>query len=257
VLEEFTCSTEELERARKHNTLASTLKVDMHEVIGHASGRINDGIGTPKETLKSCASALEEGRADLVALWYVMDGKLVELGLMESLEVGKAAYDAYIRSGLVTQLQRLAPGEQIEESHMRNRQMVSAWAFEKGKAANVIERVEKDGKTCFRINDHDRLRQLFGELLREIQRIKSEGDFEAGKRLVEDYGVKVDRKLHDEVLARFAHLGTKPYSGFIQPELVPVMEGSEIVDVRIVYPEDFLAQQLDYGTKYSFLPHVN
>ncbi len=252
---EFAFSPEEVERAKKYSALAHTLHVDMHEVIGHASGQINEGVGTPKETLKNYASALEEGRADLVALYYAMDPKLVELGLMPSIDVGKAEYDAYIRSGLMTQLSRLAPGEQIEESHMRNRQMVAAWAYEKGKADKVIERVEKEGKTYFVVRDYDKLRELFGQLLREVQRIKSEGDFEAGKALIETYGVKVDPELHKEVLERYAKLDIAPYKGFIQPKLVAVENAAgEITDVKVEYPKDFAAQMLGYAKDYGFLP---
>jgi dipeptidyl-peptidase-3 len=256
-LEEFAASPEEVARVKKHGALAHTLHVDMHEVIGHASGRLNEGVGTTKETLKGYASALEEGRADLVGLYFVMDPKLVELGLMPDLDVGKAAYDNYIRNGLMVQLSRLELGDQIEESHMRNRQMVAAWAYEKGEADRVIERVERDGKTYFVINDYDKLRALFGELLKETQRIKSEGDYDAGKALIENYGVKVDPKLHEEVLERYASLGIAPYGGFIQPRLVPVKEGEEIVDVKIEYPDSFEQQMLEYSESYSFLPTVN
>src|SRR5690606_22205570 len=231
VLEEFAFSPEEAERAKKYGALASTLIVDMHEVIGHASGQIEPGIGTPKETLKNYASALEEGRADLVGLYYIMDPKLVELGLMPSLEVGKTAYERYIRNGMMTQLSRLEAGEEIEESHMRNRAMVARWAFERGAADKVIERVEKEGKTYFVVRDYDKLRAIFGELLSELQRIKSQGDFAAGQALIENYGVKVDPKLHEEVLERYAKLDVPSYSGFIQPRLVPVRdEAGEITD---------------------------
>ncbi|MCB9754278.1 MAG: dihydrofolate reductase [Myxococcales bacterium] len=257
LLEEFASSPEEIERGRAFGPLASTLKVDMHEVIGHASGAIEPGVKTPKETLKSYASALEEGRADLVALYFVLDPKLVELGLMPSLDVGKAAYDSYIRNGLMIQLARLELGADIEESHMRNRQMVAKWAFERGAADTVIERVERGGKTYFVIRDYERLRALFGELLREIQRIKSTGDFAAGKALIEGYGVKVDAALHKQVKQRYATLGIAPYSGFIQPRLVPVEQGGSIVDVKVEYPEDFTAQQLEHSEKYSLLPDYN
>jgi dipeptidyl-peptidase-3 len=257
LLEEFCFSEEELARAKAHGGLAHKLHVDMHEVIGHASGKLEDGVGTPAETLGSYASALEEARADLVALYYTMDPKLVELGLMPSLEVGKAEYDNYIRSGLLVQLSRLELGEQVEESHMRNRQMIAAWAYEKGKAANVIEKKVKDGKTYFVVNDYDKLRALFGELLREVQRIKSQGDMAAGKALIETYGVKVDRALHEEVKRRYEALNIAPYIGFVQPKLVPVMDGDAIVDVKLEYAEDFTAQMLEYGERYAFLPVWN
>ncbi|AMM52362.1 dihydrofolate reductase [Rufibacter sp. DG15C] len=257
VLTEFAYSPEEIERSKKYSSLASDLHTDMHEVIGHASGQINAGVGTPKETLKSYASTLEEGRADLVALYYVMDPKLVEIGVMPSLEVGKAEYDGYIRSGLMTQLSRLALGETVEEAHMRNRQMVAAWAYEKGKKDNVIERVTKDGKTYFKINDYQKLRGLFGQLLRETQRITSEGDFNAAKNLIETYGVKVDQTLHKEVLQRYAKLNIAPYAGFIQPKLTPVVKDGKIVDVILTYPTNFTQQMLEYGNTYNLLPHYN
>jgi dipeptidyl-peptidase-3 len=257
VLGEFSHSEEVAARGREHGSLASKLKVDMHEVIGHASGVLEPGVKTPKETLKSYASALEEGRADLVALYYVLDPKLVELGLMPSLEVGKAGYDGYIRNGLLVQLARLELGADIEESHMRNRQLVAKWAFEHGEDEKVIERITRDGKTYFAIRDYEKLRALFGQLLRELQRIKSTGDYEAGKALIETYGVKVDPALHREVLERYKRLGIAPYSGFIQPRLVPVMEGEAIVDVKIEYPDDFAAQQLELSEKYSPLPDYN
>jgi dipeptidyl-peptidase-3 len=258
VLEEFAASPEEIARAKKHAALAHTLHVDMHEVIGHASGQINPGIGTPKETLKTYSSSLEEARADLVGLYYVMDQKLVDMGLMPSLDVGKAAYDNYIRNGMMTQLSRLTAGADLEEAHMRNRQLVASWAFAKGEKDKVVERVSREGKTYFVINDYAALRTLFGELLREIQRIKSEGDYEAGKALIETYGVRVDEKLHAEVLERYAKLNQAPYKGFIQPKLVPVRDAAgEITDVKVEYPSDFAAQMLEYSDNYGFLPDYN
>lgn len=256
-LDEFAFSPEEAKRAREFGALAGNLHTDMHEVIGHASGQINDGVGTPKQTLKSYASAIEEGRADLVALYFMLDPKMVELGVMPSLEVGKVEYDNYIRNGLLTQLSRIAPGENIEEAHMRNRQMIAKWVFEKGKADKVIEQVNRNGKTYFKINDYEKLRALFGQLLRETQRITSEGDFAGAKNLIENYGVKVDPALHKEVLARYAKLNIAPYSGFIQPKLTPVMQTGKMVDVNISYPTDFVKQMMDYGNNYSFLPHYN
>ena len=208
-------------------------------------------------TLKNYASCLEEARADLVALYYIMDKKLIEIGVMPSLEVGKAEYDSYLLNGLMTQLTRLKPGEQLEEAHMRNRQLIARWVYEKGKKDNVVEFVKKDGKTYVRINDYEKLRTLFGELLREIQRIKSEGDYNAGKNLVETYGVKVDPVLHAEVLKRFAKLNIKPYKGFIQPKLVPVMDGDKITDVKIEYPTSFYQQMMENGKQYSLLPIKN
>lgn len=257
LLEEFAASPEEIARTRAHGSLADSLHTDMHEVIGHASGALKSGVGTPKETLKNYASTLEEGRADLVALYYMLDPKLIEIGVMSSLDVGKAAYDDYIRNGMMVQLARLDLGENLEEAHMRNRQLVAQWVYEKGKADKVIERVSRDGKTYFVVRDYDKLRELFGQLLREVQRIKSEGDYKAGKALVEDYGVKVEPELHAEVKRRYEALKIAPYAGFINPRLVPVMEGEQIVDVVVEYPDDFVKQMLEYGEKYSLLPTVN
>ena len=237
--------------------LADKLHTDMHEVIGHASGQIEPGIGQPHETLKNYASALEEGRADLVALYYLMDKKLVELGVMPSLDYGKASYDEYITKGLMVQLSRLKLGDNIEEAHMRNRQMVAKWAYEKGKAENVIEQKFENGKTYFVINDYLKLRVLFGELLKEIQRIKSQGDYKAGKDLIENYGVKVDLALHKEVLERYKKLQMAPYQGFIQPKLIPVIENGKITDVKVEYPKSFTNQMLEYSKNYSYLPAVN
>src|SRR5690606_26527680 len=201
VLEEFAHDAEEIELQKKYGQDGSKLHTALHEVVGHASGKINPGVGETKETLKSYASTMEEGRADLVALYYLMDPKIQELGLTDNWEnLGKATYDGYIRNGLMTQLVRLNLGDNVEESHMRNRQWVSAWVFEKGQEEGVIEKVSRDGKTYYDIKNYPRLRELFGELLMETQRIKSEGDFEAAKNLVENYGVKVDQAVHKEVL---------------------------------------------------------
>lgn len=240
-----------------YGSLADKLHTDMHEVIGHASGQIEPGVGQPHETLKNYASALEEGRADLVALYYLMDQKLVDLGVMPSLDYGKASYDDYITSGLLVQLSRLKLGDNIEEAHMRNRQMVSLWAYEKGKAENVIEKKVENGKTYFVINDYNKLRALFGELLKELQRIKSQGDYKAGKNLIETYGVKVDLALHKEVLERYSKLNMAPYQGFIQPKLVPVYKDSKLIDVKVEYPKNFVDQMMEYGKNYSYLPVIN
>ncbi len=237
--------------------LADKLHTDMHEVIGHASGQIEPGVGQPHETLKNYASALEEGRADLVALYYLMDKKLVDLGVMPSLEYGKAAYDEYITKGLMVQLSRLKLGDNIEEAHMRNRQMIAAWAFEKGKKDNVIEKKIENGKTYFVVNDYMKLRVLFGDLLKELQRIKSQGDYKAGKALIENYGVKVDKALHKEVLDRYSKLNMAPYQGFIQPKLTPITKDGKIVDVKIEYPTNFTQQMLEYSKNYSYLPVIN
>lgn len=254
VLQEFAASEAEVERAKTWGDLADNLHTDMHEVIGHASGKLAPGVATPKETLKNYSSTLEEARADLVALYYLMDPKLVEIGVMDDLEVGKAAYDDYIRNGLLVQLARLELGEDLEEAHMRNRQMIAKWVLEKGEPEGVVQKKVVDGKTFFVVNDYDKLRGLFGQLLAEVQRIKSEGDYEAGKALVETYGVKVDPEIHREVKSRYEALNIAPYAGFIQPKLVPVKEGDEIVDVKIEYPDDFQTQMLEYGEAYSLLP---
>jgi dipeptidyl-peptidase-3 len=256
-MDEFGYSDEEKERAKNYNVLSSNIHTALHEVIGHGSGQLNPGVKNPSETLKNYSSTLEEARADLVSLYFITNPKLVEIGIIPTIEVGKAEYDSYIRNGLMLQLRRLEPGDNLEESHMRNRQIVASWAYEKGKADNVIERKSENGKTYFVINDYDKLRDIFGELLKEIQRIKSEGDFEAGKNLVENYGVKVDQDLLLEVKERYKKLDSAPYSGFIQPKLVPVLQADRIVDVRIEYPEDFVNQMMEYGENYAFLPVSN
>ncbi|WP_118193661.1 dipeptidyl-peptidase 3 family protein [Albibacterium indicum] len=256
-LEEFVSDQAVIDRMKKHGNLASDLHTDMHECIGHASGQINPGVGTPDKTLKTYASTLEEARADLVALYYLLDEKLIEIGVMESLDVGKAEYDSYMMNGLMTQLSRLKLGDNIEESHMRNRALNAYWVYEKGKEDNVVEFITKDNKTYVQINDYEKLRELFGELLREIQRIKSEGDYEAGKALVETYGVKVDHELHKEVLDRYESLNLKPYKGFIQPRLVAETQDGKVVNVKLEYPSSFFDQMIEYGKNYSFLPVAN
>ena len=258
-LEEFTYSKEEIELEKKYGKDADNLHTALHEVIGHASGQIVEGVGTPKETLKSYASSLEEARADLVGLYFISDKKMEDLGISPSAkDMGRTSYDGYIRNGLMTQLIRIKLGNDVEQSHMRNRQMVSKWVYEKGLEDNVIEKVVKDGKTYFVINNYEKLRELFGNLLREIQRIKSEGDFEAGKNLIENYGVKVDQKLHKEVLERNSKFTSAPYSGFINPELVLIQdEKGNIIDIKVVQPESFATQMHDYAKKYYTLPDEN
>lgn len=257
LLDEFAVNDTVLQRMKKWGALAADLHTDMHECIGHASGQINPGVETTDKTLKNYASTLEEARADLVGLYFIMDQKLIDLGVMPSMDVAKAEYDSYIMNGLMTQLTRLKPGDNLEEAHMRNRQVNAMWAYEHGKKDNVIEFVKKDGKTYVRVNDYNKLRDLFGQLLREMQRIKSEGDFKAGKDLVENYGVKVDHTLHKEILDRYAKLNIRPYRGFIQPKLVPVMNGNDITDVKVEYPTSFYQQMMEYGKQYAFLPVVN
>ena len=255
VLEEFVYDEEEIQLEKEYGKDGDKLHTALHEVVGHASGQINPGVGETKETLKSYASTLEEGRADLVGLYYLMDPKIQELGLTDDWKkTGMAAYDGYIRNGLMTQLRRLNLGNDVEEAHMRNRQWVSAWVFEKGKAEDVIEKVTRDGKTYFNIKNYERLRELFGELLKETQRIKSEGDFEAAKNLVENYGVKVDQKLHKEVLDRNAQFKSPPYSGFVNPVLTPEMnDKEEITAIRVVQPENFATQMIEYSKNFNFL----
>jgi dipeptidyl-peptidase-3 len=258
-LKEFVHDDEEYELEKKHGQLADKLHTALHEVVGHASGQLNPGVGETKETLKNYASTLEEGRADLVGLYYLYDSKLQELGLVEDWKaVGMAAFDGYIRNGLMTQLIRLELGDDVEEAHMRNRQWVSAWAFEKGQKDNVIEKVTRDGKTYFNINDYDKLHNLFGQLLRETQRIKSEGDFEAVQALVEGYGVKVDQEIHAEVLERNKQFKSAPYGGFVNPVLEPVTdENGAIRAINVNYAKDFASQMLYYVEHYNFLPNVN
>ncbi len=258
-LKEFAFSDEEVTYEEKYGALADKLHTALHEVVGHASGRLNKGIGQPKETLKNYASTLEEARADLVGLYFLPDEKLVEMGISPSAKgIGKAAFDGYIRNGLMTQLIRLNIGDNIEEAHMRNRQLVAAWAFEKGQKDNVIEKIIKEGKTYFVIRDYKKLRVLFGDLLREIQKIKSEGDFEAGKNLVETYGVKVDQAIHKEVLKRNAKFKSAPYNGFVNPILVPVKDkNNNITDVKVTQPKSFTQQMLTYAKRYTTLPDVN
>lgn len=245
VLDEFAASDEEIQLAREFGSLGSSLHTDLHECLGHGSGKMLPGVTS--EALRNYYSTIEEARADLFALYYIMDPKMVDLGIMPSLEVAKAEYNSYIRNGLMVQLTRILPGNQLEESHMRNRQMIAAWVYEKGRTQGIIERIGRNGKTYFMIHDYEGLRCLFGELLAEVQRIKSEGDFKAARTLIETYGVKVDSSLHGEVLERYRKLGVAPYAGFINPVYKPVMNEGAIVDVKIEYPDDFLSQMLAYG----------
>ena len=254
-IEEFAYTPEEIKLVEDHGFLAGNLHTDLHECLGHGSGQLLEG--TNPEALKNYGSALEETRADLFALYYMMDNKMLELGLMPTLDVAKAEYNSYIRNGLMTQLTRIELGKDIQQAHMRNRQLISKWCFEKGQADNVIEKKMKDGKTYFVINDYEKLRMLFGELLKEVQRIKSEGDYESGKALVENYAVKIELELHQEVLDRYAKLNLAPYGGFINPEFVPVMEGDKIIDIKVEYPNDYTKQMMNYSKEHSFLPTYN
>lgn len=258
-LKEFVHDTEEYDLEKEYGQVGDKLHTALHEVIGHASGQLNPGVGETKETLKNYASTLEEGRADLVGLYYLYHPKLQELGLVDDWKkVGTAAFDGYIRNGLMTQLIRLNLGDDVEEAHMRNRQWVSAWAFEKGKVDNVIEKVTKDGKTFFNINDYEKLHDLFGQLLRETQRIKSEGDYAAVEALVEGYGVKVDQELHAEILERNKQFTSAPYSGFVNPVLVPTTDDSgEITGFTIDQSHSFDGQMMYYSKNFSYLPALN
>lgn len=257
MLDEFGVNDEVKQRIKKYGDLTSDLHTDMHEAIGHASGQINPGVETTDKTLKNYASTLEEARADLVALYYMIDQKLVDIGVLPNIDAGKAEYDSYMMNGLMTQLSRIEPGHDLEEAHMRNRQLVAKWAYEKGKNEKVTEFIKKNGKTYIQINDYNKLRNLFGQLLREIQRVKSEGDFEAGKQLVENYGVKVDPLIHEEVLARYKKLNIKPYKGFIQPRYTPILKDNQIIDIQVNYPDNFFEQMMEYGKNHSFLPVRN
>ena len=258
LLSEFAHDDVEVARSESHGALAGKLHTAMHEVIGHASGKLEDGVGEPKQTIKEYSSTLEEGRADLVALYFMLDEKMVELGLMKTLETGKSEYDSYIRNGIMLQLRRLEKGADIEEAHMRNRAWISHWCFERAQESGAITKVVRDGKTFLDIKNYEALRVLFGELLREVQRIKSQGDYEAAKALVEGYGVKVDQAIHEEVLTRSEALGIAPYGGFINPEMQATFaEDGMIRDVKLVYPDDFATQMLNYSRSYGFLPLNN
>ena len=253
--EEFILREEDRARIEEFGALGDNLHTDLHECLGHGSGQL--APGTKGGELKNYGSTLEETRADLFGLYYLGDEKLVELGLIPSLDVAKAQYASYIVNGMMTQYSRIELGKDVEEAHMRNRKLIAEWCYEKGKADNVIEWVEQDGKRYLVVNDFDKLRELFGQMLYEVQRIKSEGDFEAGKALVENYAVKIDLDLHKEVLERYNALNIEPFGGFINPELVPVMEGDKIVDVKVEYVDSYTDQMLNYSKNYSFLPTRN
>ena len=254
-LKEFVNDDEEYELEMKYGALSGDLHTALHEVIGHASGQLMPGVGTPSETLKTYRSTIEEGRADLLALYYIYDSKIQELGLVDDWEaVGKTSYDGYIRNGMMTQLIRLNLGDDVEQAHMRNRKWVSEWVYKKGLSENVIEKISRDGKTYFNINDYDKLRELFGVLLRESQRIKSEGDYDAAEKLVEGYGVKVDQNLHAEILERNKKFKSAAYAGFVNPELVPVYnQQNELIDIEVRYVDNFAYQMLKYSEEFGFL----
>lgn len=250
--EEFVIDAPTRDLMEKYLFITDNLHTDLHECLGHGSGKILPGVDP--DALKAHGSTLEETRADLFALYYLADPKLVELGLLDNPDAYKAEYYKYILNGLMTQLMRIEPGKDVEEAHMRNRKLIAEWALEKGKPHKVIEIVKKKGKTYIKINDYKRLRELFGELLKEIQRIKSEGDYEAGRDMVEKYAVKVDPKLHKEVLDRYSKLDIAPYKGFVNPVYRPIMNANgEIIDIKIDYTEDYPTQMLRYSRRYSGL----
>ena len=251
MLGEFAWSEEEIAAEKKYGDLTNDLHTDLHECLGHGSGQLLPT--TSPNALGEYSSTLEEARADLFGLYYLADPKLVELGILPDMEAYKAQYSSYIRNGLFTQFTRIELGKKNTEAHMQNRKLIADWCYEKGAADNVIEKKVRDGKTYFVVNDYEKLRDLFAQLLAEVQRIKSEGDFEAGKALVEKYAVNIDPELHAEVLERYATLGLKPYGGFLNPTIVPVEKNGEVVDYQIVYAEDYLGQHLEYGRKYATL----
>ena len=251
MLGEFAWNEQEIERAKEFGSLTSNLHTDLHECLGHGSGQLLEG--TSPNALGEFSSTLEEARADLFALYYIGDPKMVELGLLPDKDAYKAEFDSYIRNGLATQLVRIDLGKTITESHMQNRQLIALWCYEKGKDENVIEKKVRDGKSYFVINDYERLRELFGDLLAEMQRIKSEGDYAAGREIVERYAVNIDPELHKEIRDRYETLNLKPYGGFVNPEIVPVIEEGVVKDYIVEYPDNYLEQMLQYGKKYRTL----
>ena len=251
MLSEFAWSEEEIEMAKKYSAITDDLHTDLHECLGHGSGQLLPT--TSPNALGEYSSALEETRADLFGLYYLADPKLVELGILPDMEAYKAQYTSYIRNGIFTQFTRVELGKKNMEAHMQNRKLIADWCYEKGLADNVIEKKVRDGKTYFIVNDYEALRGLFGELLAEVQRIKSEGDYEAGKALVETYAVNIDPELHKEVKERYAALNLRPYGGFLNPEIVPVEKNGKVTDYEIVYNDSYLDQMLQYGRKYATL----
>ena len=253
--EEFVLREEDRERMKKYGKLSDDLHTDLHECLGHGSGQL--APGTTGTELGVYSSPLEETRADLFALYYLGDEKMIEIGLIPSLDVAKAQYASYVMNGAMTQLSRIELGKNVEQAHMRNRKLISEWAYDLGKEENVMEWVVKDGKRYLVVNDFEKLRAIFGKQLYEVQRIKSEGDFEAGKALVENYGVVIDPVLHKEVRDRYYALNIEPYGGFVNPEYELVKEGDKIVDVKVSYPANYTEQHLHYSKDYSFLPSIN
>ncbi|MBR4783014.1 MAG: dihydrofolate reductase [Bacteroidaceae bacterium] len=255
-IDEFICDPQVKELVDKYADNCDDLHTDLHECLGHGSGRLVEGVSD--DALKSYGSTIEEARADLFALYYLADPKLVELGLTPNMDAYKSEYYDQMMNGLMTQLVRIEPGKDLEEAHMRDRALIAHWAFEHGKAANVMELIKQNGKTYLKINDYETLRQLFSQLLQEVQRIKSEGDVEAARQLVETYGVKVNPEIHAEVLARYKALDLAPYKGFINPVYTPVLDKKgNITDVKVSYTEGYAEQMLRYSRDYSFLPFIN
>ena len=252
MLEEFTLTDAERQLSRAYGFISSNVHTDLHECLGHGSGQLLKGVSS--DVLKNYHSPLEEARADLFALYYMMDPQLIKLGILPCEDAARVEYDSYIRNGLMTQLVRIEPGKTIEQAHMRCRSLIVHWVYEKGTDQKVIEKVIRNDKTYFIVNDHQALRKLFGILLKEVQRIKSEGDYEACKALIECYGVQIDSTLHLEVLERFKKLNIAPFGGFVNPVLVQVFKNGEVVDVELKYPESYTSQMIEYSTHYSFLP---
>ena len=250
-LKEFAYDQDEIDLCKKYGTLTSEVHTDLHECLGHASGQLLEGVSS--SALGEYQSALEEARADLFGLYYIADPKMVELGIIPDAQAYKAEYDSYIRNGIMSQFARVELGRPNTEAHMQNRKLIAEWCYEKGKADGVIEKKVKDGKTYFVVNDHEALRGLFASLLAEIQRIKSEGDYAAGKALIDTYAVDIDPVLHKEVIERYSALNLRPYGGFLNPDIIPVEKDGKVVDYSLEYPSDFLGQQLDYARKYSTL----
>lgn len=250
-LTEFAYDQAEIDAYKQYGSYTDEIHTDLHECLGHGSGQLLPGVSST--ALGEYQSTLEEARADLFGLYYMADPKLVELGIMPNAEAYKPAYSNYIRNGLFVQFTRVELGKQNTEAHMQNRKLIAEWCYERGAARGIIEKKMRDGKTYFVVNDYEALRGLFAELLAEIQRIKSEGDYAAGKNLVETYAVNIDPQLHKEVLERYAALNLKPYGGFVNPDIVPVEKDGKVVDYKIVYVDNYLQQQLDYGKKYRTL----
>jgi dipeptidyl-peptidase-3 len=249
-IEEFTLSEEEVALEKKYGAISDNLHTHLHECVGHGSGKMMPGVTS--ESLKSFGSVIEEARADLYGLYFMYHPKVLELKLIPHLDVAKAHYNGYIRNGLLTQITRIRLGDKIEQAHMRNRQLICKWVFEKGKG-EVIAQVKEKGKTYFVVKDYEMLHQLFGELLKEIQRIKSEGDYEAAKNIVENYGVSIDEELHREVLKRFEKLQVPPFTGFLNPNFNVLEKNQEFMDVQVDYNTGYAEQMIRYSNEYGFL----